>query len=181
MRSSVLLLFLIISSFSVCAGDDENLAKVLSKGTKPVPINVDTPVYPGRALQRHIEGWVIVGFVIKADGTTDEIEVLNSSIDNYFDDAAIEATRTRTYKPSTLHGEPVIQGNMSVRYVFQITQSEGGVGRSFLRAYRKASKAVDDEDLELAKTLIKDGGECSIRVLGEKDTTFRLVELARED
>ena len=161
MRSSVLLLFLIISSFSVYAGNDENIAKVLRNGTKPVPINVEAAVYPRRALQRHIEGWVVVGFVIKADGTTDEIEVLNSSIDHYFDDAAIEAARTRTYEPSTLRGKPVMQRNMSARYRFQITQSNGGVSKSFLRVYRKASKAIDEEDLELAKTLIDklDGDE----------------------
>ena len=154
MRSSVLLIALIISSFSVYAGNDENIAKVLRKGTKAVPLNIDAPVYPRRALERHIEGWVIVGFIIKSDGTTDKIEVLNSSIDNHFDDAAIEATLSRTYEPSTLRGEPVMQGNMSVRYVFQIKQSEGGVSRSFLKVYRKASRAVDDEDFELAKTLI---------------------------
>jgi len=132
----------------------ENVAEVLRRGTTAVPLNADAPPYPKAALRRGIEGWVVVGFNITADGTTDEIEIRESSIDDYFDDAAIEATRTKTYKPATRSGKPVIQGNQTVKFTFQITNSNGGVSRQFRGIYRQASAALGSRELELAKDLI---------------------------
>lgn len=164
------LLFLALLSWSLHADNSDNesnVVDVLAKGTYAEPANIEAPVYPQRALRRGIEGWVIVGFVTKEDGTTDEIEVLESSIDDYFDEAAIDATRARTYQPATVSGKPVMQGNMSVRYIFAISDSEGGVSRRFHGTFEKASKAIDYGDLATAKKLIDELDESKKRLLAE--------------
>jgi TonB family protein len=162
MKLFIILVFAFIAGLTHATDPvKEDVAEILSKGTNVEPIKVDTPVYPHRALRSGIEGWVVLKFVVKADGTTDEIEVFESSIEDYFDDAAIEATKKRIYKPATLQGKPVMQGNLYLRTIFQISNSDGGVSKPFLKLYRGASKALDDGNLELANKLIEklDGKE----------------------
>jgi len=147
--------------------NQENVAEITRKTTHIKALHTEVPKYPRRALQRGIEGWVIVGFSVEADGTTSNIEVLGSSIDDYFDDAALEAARLRTYEPATASGKPVLQGNVTAQYTFHITDSDGGVSRSFLWVYKKAAKAIKEEDLELAKSLIDQLDAEEKRVLAE--------------
>jgi len=134
--------------------DKQNVAQVLRETTSVIPLEVNAPTYPLKALRRGIEGWVVLRFVVKEDGTTDDIEVFESSIDDYFDEAAIRATRGRIYQPATINGKPVMQGNVFLRSIFQIKNSDGGVSKPFLSTYRDASKALDNDDLDLAKSLI---------------------------
>jgi TonB family protein len=157
-------------SFSAFADDSENnqdMAKILHTGTKAVLIKVETPVYPPMALRRGIEGWVVIRLAVKADGTTDDIEVVATSIENYFDDAAVEATRARIYQPATLQGTPVMQRNILVRSTFQLKDSKGGVSKPFLKAYRKTKSAMENGDLELAKSLIDKLDGTESRLLAE--------------
>jgi protein TonB len=49
--------------------------------------------YPRRALRRRLEGVVIVGFRIQADGRIDSVRVINSSGHDVLDAAAVEAVR----------------------------------------------------------------------------------------
>lgn len=154
---SLLCIFFAICTYSVTAAepdDSTQAVEVLRKSTNVTPIKADPPVYPLKALKLGIEGWVVLKFVVKADGTTDDIEVFDSSIEGYFDEAAIKATRNRVYQPATINGEPVMRGNVFLRSIFQITSSDGGVSKSFLRYYRKASKALDEGQLDEAKSLI---------------------------
>jgi TonB family protein len=119
------------------------------------------------ALRRGIEGWVVIRLAVKADGTTDDIEVVATSIEDYFDDAAVAAARARIYQPATLQGKPVMQRNILVRSIFQFKNSKGGVSKPFLKSYRKTKSAMENGDLELAKSLIDklDGNES--RLLAE--------------
>lgn len=151
------MLFFTFITGSAHAADpvNEDVAEILSKGTNAQPIEVEVPGYPRKALLRGIEGWVVLKFVVNADGTTDKIEVFESSIEDYFDDAAIEATKKRIYKPATLQGKPIMQGNVYLRTVFQIEDSDGGVSKPFLRLYRSASKALGDGNLDRANELIE--------------------------
>ena len=164
------LLFWVVCSCSVFAYESESnqdTAEILHTGTKAVPIKVETPVYPPVALRRGIEGWVVLSFTIKADGTTEDIEVVAASIEDYFDTAAIEAARARIYQPATLQGKPVVQRNTNVRSIFQFKDSKGGVSKAFLSSYRKTKDAMNTGDLDLAKSLIDklDGNES--RLLAE--------------
>ena len=72
MRPQILLLLSLLGWSVHAQGNDNetNEVDILAKGTYAEQLNVEAPVYPQTALRRGIEGWVIVGFVIKADGTT---------------------------------------------------------------------------------------------------------------
>ncbi len=163
----VLLAFFCCAVYADDSESEENVAEITKITTNIKALHIETPKYPHRALHRGIEGWVIVGFSVEADGTTGNIEVLESSIDDYFDDAAIEATRLRTYEPAKLADKPVMQGNVTAKYSFLFTSSDGGVGRQFQKAYKKAAGAIEEGDLELAKRLIDQLDAEERRVLAE--------------
>ncbi|NNK98886.1 MAG: energy transducer TonB [Xanthomonadales bacterium] len=167
MLKFLVLLFCSAAVYAVGPEAGENVAEVLSKGTDAIPISNEPPAYPRRALQDGVEGWVIVRFEINEAGHAQDIEVLETSIDDYFDRAALEAAKTRRYQPATLNGKPVKQGNTQARYVFMIQGRDGGVSRAFLRAYKSASDAITGQDLELANSLIEKLDNNKKRLLAE--------------
>ncbi|MDH5215415.1 MAG: TonB family protein, partial [Gammaproteobacteria bacterium] len=77
---------------------------------KPVPadgppislINV-APVYPARALEKGLEGYVIVSYDVLANGAVANVVVTESS-HSVFDDAAIAAAYRFRYKPRIVDG-----------------------------------------------------------------------------
>ena len=71
-----------------------------------LPIVKVQPVYPARAAQRGLEGYVIVEFTVTRTGTTKDIRVVESS-SSLFDKAAMDAAAKFKYKPRVIDGEPV--------------------------------------------------------------------------
>lgn len=64
------------------------------------------PVYPHDALMRGIEGWVEVGFTVRADGSTADVRVIESHPGRTFDHAAVAAVRRWRFVPPVVDGEP---------------------------------------------------------------------------
>ena len=150
-----ILLVLFFCSCPVPANDDgEDLVQVIAHSTKAVAIKHDPPVYPNKALRHETEGWVVLRFIVKEDGTTDDIVVISSSIENYFEKAAISAVSAWTNEPATRNGEPVIQYNTDVRTIFKIQNLGEGVSKSFRFIYNDAIKAMREGDLEKAEIRI---------------------------
>lgn len=167
-----LLISMISLAFSMAAVADSSqdhtqepaAANVTSKAEL---ITAVAPEYPKRALRNRIEGWVVLRLVVMPDGTTDQVEIVDSSIDKIFDKYAIEAAKARVYKPAMLNGEPVMQANVMVRQWFKLYSSDGGVGKRFMRAYKKAQAAIDDNKLEKAQTIIGELEEKDQKLLAE--------------
>lgn len=149
------------------SGTTDSMEEVLEKGTYAVPILHDAPKYPSRALRKGVEGWVIVGFTVKEDGTTADIEVLTANVEDLFDQAVINAASAWTYKPATLDGKPVAQYNKSARSLFIIKGFDDTVSRSFQSKYRKTVKATKGGDFETAKRLIDELDASEKRLLAE--------------
>jgi protein TonB len=61
------------------------------------------PVYPARALSRGIEGYVIVEFDVKRNGSVSDPNVVYSS-SNLFDRAAVQAVMKYEYVPQLEKG-----------------------------------------------------------------------------
>jgi periplasmic protein TonB len=71
-----------------------------------LPIVKVAPVYPARAAQRGLEGYVIVEFTVTRTGTTKDISVVEST-SSLFDRAAVDAAAKFKYKPRVIDGEAV--------------------------------------------------------------------------
>jgi periplasmic protein TonB len=75
--------------------------------TSAVPTKRPPPEYPRRAVEREIEGRVILMVEVRPDGSVGEITVKNSSGSTLLDQAAIAAVREWLFRPAYAQGQPV--------------------------------------------------------------------------
>lgn len=71
-----------------------------------IPLVAIQPDYPRRALERGIEGYVVVTFVITTQGTTRDITVVEST-SSIFERSAVRAAQRLKYKPRIIDGTAV--------------------------------------------------------------------------
>ncbi|WP_416305476.1 energy transducer TonB [Neptunicella sp. SCSIO 80796] len=85
-----------------------------------LPIVKVAPVYPRRALQRGIEGYVIVEFTVTKLGTVKDPVVLEAQPEGLFEQAAMDAALKFKYKPRVVNGEETEVGGVQNRITFKI-------------------------------------------------------------
>jgi TonB family protein len=83
------------------------------------PLNKLEVVYPDRALEKSLEGWVQIGFTINPDGTVGNVKVLNAAPVHMFEQAGIKAVSKLRYQPVMQGGKPVAV-NTQLRVVFRM-------------------------------------------------------------
>ena len=72
-----------------------------------LPIVKVAPEYPRRALQRGIQGYVIVEYTVTKLGTVENPRVIEAEPAGMFDEAAIKSALKYKYKPRVVDGEPI--------------------------------------------------------------------------
>jgi len=85
-----------------------------------LPIVKVAPVYPRRALQRGIEGFVIVEFTVNTIGSVKEPFVVEAQPEGIFDQAALDAAKKFKYKPRVVNGEATEVSGVQNRITFKI-------------------------------------------------------------
>lgn len=85
-----------------------------------LPIVKVAPVYPRRALQRGIEGFVIVEFTVNTVGAVKEPFVVEAQPAGIFDQAALDAAKKFKYKPRVVNGEATEVSGVQNRITFKI-------------------------------------------------------------
>lgn len=89
-----------------------------------MPLETLIPVYPRNALQREIEGEVIVRFTISADGRVQEPQILHAQPQRVFDRAVLTALREWRFKPQIINGNPVVLQGVIETFTFQLESPE---------------------------------------------------------
>jgi TonB family protein len=82
-------------------------------------LNKLDPMYPSRALQDNVEGWVEVAYVVKADGSVTNVRVVNSAPPKVFDSSASRAVSRLKYQPIMQGGKATAIGT-EVRIVYRV-------------------------------------------------------------
>jgi len=100
------------------------------EGSSYVPIYQVPPVYPRRALEREIEGCVMMQFTVKKDGTTKDPKVLWSVPSEIFDRSAMNSALRYRYMPQMEEGQPIEVSNVKTVLVFKIESP--GKGMNYL-------------------------------------------------
>ncbi len=80
------------------------------------------PRYPARALQREIEGWVLLEFSISPAGTVVNPFIVDSEPPRTFDRAALRAVSRWKYKPKVEDGTAVIRHGVQVVLTFELEE-----------------------------------------------------------
>ena len=76
-------------------------------GQPVLPIVKVQPQYPREALQKGLEGWVVLEFTVTESGTVRSVKVVDSSPPEIFDSAATDAARKFRFKPAYVDGKAV--------------------------------------------------------------------------
>lgn len=99
----------------------------------PTPILIRQPVYPGTALERGIEGQVVIEFGLSGDGRVEDPRVVSAQPAGVFERAAIDALRAWRY------ALPAGVTSRRYRQTMAFTLNAGGLGQtnSALRADRE--------------------------------------------
>jgi len=80
------------------------------------------PIYPRRANERGIEGWVYLRFTITTAGTVRDPVVVDADPPGTFDSAAKRAVLKWKYKPKMVDGKPVEQSGIEVVMTFELEE-----------------------------------------------------------
>ena len=97
----------------------------LALGSAPVdrdtvPIVQVEPMYPPRARQRKIEGWVLVEFSISNTGIVKNSKIVRAEPGTIFNRAALKAVNKWKYKPRIDNGVPVASHGIRKRFTFYL-------------------------------------------------------------
>ncbi len=65
------------------------------------------PIYPHRARNRQIEGWVRIAFTVHEDGSVGDIEVIEGQPEGVFESSVLRAVSGWRFRPGTIAGVPV--------------------------------------------------------------------------
>ena len=85
-----------------------------------VPVVRVEPIYPRRAAEQFIEGWVVLKFDITTTGATSNVKVVDAQPKRIFDRAAIRAVQKWKYRPKVVEGKALVTRNVKVKLTFQL-------------------------------------------------------------
>ena len=71
------------------------------------PVRAAPPEFPPAALDRGIEGWVEIEFVVSPEGETGNVTVTDASHDRYFRQEAVTAVEGWRFEPIVFMGRPI--------------------------------------------------------------------------
>jgi protein TonB len=100
--------------------------QVALESAKPIPASAlkvksyTKPVYPPRALERGVAGWVDIEFTVEPDGSTSHVAVADASTDTYFRKEAVAAVEQWKFEPRVFMNRPIAQRSYTrIRFAAQ--------------------------------------------------------------
>jgi len=84
------------------------------------PLFVVQPTYPFAAVMKEIEGYVLVQFTVRQNGTVANAIILDSEPRSIFDDAALGAIRKFKFLPREVGGDPMTVAAVQLRFAFTL-------------------------------------------------------------
>jgi TonB family protein len=111
----------------------------------PVALNLPHPIYPLRALQDGIEGWVRVHYMVDPAGNTYDIEVVDSSGHGSIERAGLKAAKKYKYLPARFKNHTIDAG-AAMTVSFQIGDRRNARSRKFGFVFRQFRAAAKEDD-----------------------------------
>ena len=109
-----------VYNFQVSTGPQNLAGTGISTGDgEYLPIVKVDPVYPRRAAEVGVEGYVVVQYTVTTQGTTKDVIVIDADPKGYFERAAVRAAEKYKYKPRVINGQPVEVPGVKTKITFQ--------------------------------------------------------------
>jgi len=85
-----------------------------------MPLVRVAPIYPRRAQERNIEGWVILELTVTETGAVRDPRVISCEPSDIFNKAALSAALKFKYKPRVVNGKPIEVRGVRYKMTFQL-------------------------------------------------------------
>jgi TonB family protein len=162
---------------------DDTAQTSLESGTRARPLKRPLPNYPQRESQRGVEGWVVVSYVIKPDGTVGETIIEDSSGRRTFERETLRAVQRWRYEPATMNGEAIEQCHTKVLISFALDQpgnkARGATSR-FKKQYKDTIESLNQGKFEKARSTIDEMEEKFVTNLYERSRLWLLRSMLQE-
>ena len=116
----------------------------------PRGIERKPPRYPTQYQRTNREGWVELSFMVDPQGIPYDVAIIESSGDQKFETATLEAAEGWRYEPARIAGNAIDAG-VTLTITFQL-QGDGpaGAAPAFTRSYQSLMKAIQNDDRKQA-------------------------------
>ena len=114
------------------------VTKSEAKINQASPVKRVPPIYPEKAAEQNVEGFVVLSFDITETGTTDNVKVVKSVPAGVFDKSAKVALKQWEYKPRIQGGQRMRQTGLLVQLDYQL-----GASLDTARIEKNASPEVE--------------------------------------
>lgn len=114
----------------------------------PVPIEQPLPEAPSTRFGTPMDGWVVVRYSILADGSTDDIVVVDKMPPQLNHRDSVSAVEEWVFEPATADGEPIDWHNNEFVIAFRSETVPAEPTPLFVQAYQEAQALADEGDLE---------------------------------
>jgi len=106
------------TSEEIRSEQESEVTQDIAQAAKLKRVREVPPVYPRDAARAGTEGWVQVEFTITSDGSTSDLQVIDSAPKLVFDRAALDSVSKWRFEPVRKNGSPVSQrAVLQVRFV----------------------------------------------------------------
>ena len=116
--------------------------------------NFKGPSYPTGERREGNEGWVVLCFMVDANGKPYEPAVIRSSGSKVFENEALKAVDNLTFEPATLNGHPV-DSAYEIKFKYSLTTPAAGARPGFVRGYQALIQAIKAHDKGAADTALQ--------------------------
>lgn len=96
-----------VGGFTLSFDIGDAVFEVFELDSHPSPVSQILPIYPMGAKHKGIEGKVELMFIVRTDGSVDNVEVLSSYPGDIFTRAAVRAVRQWRFRPGIRGGQKV--------------------------------------------------------------------------
>lgn len=113
----------ITTTILFCGYAPDSLARTYSElgcGPNYSPRQEVQPVYPLRAQQMGIQGYIVMGFTIGTDGSVSNVNVIDAKPAAAFVRSATQAVENLEFPPCVIDGKATEQPAVSIRYAFKL-------------------------------------------------------------
>lgn len=126
------------------------LSNAAAQVVAPVPVAQSPPESPVTRFGFPQEGWVSVRYSVLADGTTDNVTLIDKMPPQLVHRDAISAVESWVFRPATADGEPIDWHNNEAVILFDAEDVPAAPTPLFLQAYREVDALVAEGKLERA-------------------------------
>jgi len=99
---------------------EESIVSLIDADVAPVPVNRSAPNFPSEARRNHLNGHVIVEFVVDETGSVHQPHIASSS-HRVFESSALEAIRRWEFTPGEKDGE-IVKVRMRMPFVYNFNR-----------------------------------------------------------